>query len=63
MWQIVRADLAELLDVLLDGAPYGYTPFCNDRPEMEGASGQCFIVLYNLAVFLPTLSLVHAFKN
>ena len=34
--QIVRADLAELLEVPLNGAPYGYTPFCNDRPEMEG---------------------------
>ena len=36
LFQMVRADLAELLEVPLNGAPYGYTPFCNDRPEMEG---------------------------
>ena len=36
MLQIVRADLKELLDMPLDGAPYGYTPFCNDRPDMSG---------------------------
>ena len=34
--QIVRADLKELLEIPLDGAPYGYTPFCNDRPDMAG---------------------------
>jgi len=34
--QIVRADLKELMDMDLDGAPYAYTPFCNDRPEVEG---------------------------
>ncbi|KAI0465395.1 hypothetical protein LJB42_000628 [Komagataella kurtzmanii] len=33
--QIVRADLKELLDLDLEGAPYGYTPMCNDREEME----------------------------
>lgn len=32
----MRADLKELLEVPLDGAPYGYTPFCSSRPEMEG---------------------------
>ena len=67
---MVRADLAELLEVPLDGAPYGYTPFCKDRPEMEGFS-QCFLqcsldleekhTYYNIVVFLPTLSLMHAF--
>uniref|UniRef100_A0A3B3SHB9 UDP-glucose ceramide glucosyltransferase-like 1 n=1 Tax=Paramormyrops kingsleyae TaxID=1676925 RepID=A0A3B3SHB9_9TELE len=34
--QIVRADLKELRDLDLQGAPYGYTPFCDSRKEMEG---------------------------
>ncbi|XP_034042197.1 UDP-glucose:glycoprotein glucosyltransferase 2 isoform X2 [Thalassophryne amazonica] len=34
--QIVRADLKELRDLDLGGAPYGYTPFCDSRREMEG---------------------------
>ncbi|XP_076857427.1 UDP-glucose:glycoprotein glucosyltransferase 2 isoform X2 [Brachyhypopomus gauderio] len=34
--QIVRADLKELRDLDLDGAPYGYTPFCDSRREMDG---------------------------
>ncbi|CAG8465787.1 2505_t:CDS:10 [Scutellospora calospora] len=34
--QIVRTDLKELVDMDLDGAPYGYTPFCDNRPEMDG---------------------------
>jgi len=34
--QVVRADLRELYDMDLDGAPYGYTPFCNSRQEMSG---------------------------
>ncbi|CAH8497276.1 unnamed protein product [Schistosoma guineensis] len=34
--QIVRADLKELADLDLDGAPYGYTPFCDSRKEMDG---------------------------
>ncbi|KAJ1656166.1 killer toxin resistant protein [Dispira simplex] len=34
--QIVRADLAELLHLDLQGAPYGYVPFCDNRPEMDG---------------------------
>jgi len=34
--QIVRADMKELIDLDLKGAPYGYTPFCDDRPEMDG---------------------------
>ena len=34
--KVVRTDLKELLEVPLDGAPYGYTPFCDDRPEMDG---------------------------
>lgn len=32
---MVRADLFELMEMDLDGKPYGYTPFCNDRKEME----------------------------
>uniref|UniRef100_A0AAQ4QWN4 UDP-glucose ceramide glucosyltransferase-like 1 n=1 Tax=Gasterosteus aculeatus aculeatus TaxID=481459 RepID=A0AAQ4QWN4_GASAC len=34
--QIVRADLKDLRDFDLEGAPYGYTPFCDSRGEMEG---------------------------
>ncbi|XP_034530985.1 UDP-glucose:glycoprotein glucosyltransferase 1 [Notolabrus celidotus] len=34
--QIVRTDLKELRDFDLDGAPYGYTPFCESRREMDG---------------------------
>ncbi|XP_065075789.1 UDP-glucose:glycoprotein glucosyltransferase [Ochlerotatus camptorhynchus] len=34
--QIVRADMKELNDFDLGGAPYGYTPFCDSRQEMEG---------------------------
>ncbi len=32
---VVRSDLQELMQMDLGGAPYGYTPFCNDRKEME----------------------------
>ncbi|XP_041921556.1 UDP-glucose:glycoprotein glucosyltransferase 2 isoform X3 [Alosa sapidissima] len=34
--QIVRTDLKELRDLDLEGAPYGYTPFCDSRKEMDG---------------------------
>uniref|UniRef100_A0A8B9QEK0 UDP-glucose glycoprotein glucosyltransferase 2 n=1 Tax=Apteryx owenii TaxID=8824 RepID=A0A8B9QEK0_APTOW len=34
--QIVRSDLKELRDLDLNGAPYGYTPFCDSRTEMDG---------------------------
>ncbi|XP_060085960.1 UDP-glucose:glycoprotein glucosyltransferase 1-like [Ylistrum balloti] len=34
--QIVRTDLQELNDLDLGGAPYGYTPFCSSRTEMDG---------------------------
>lgn len=34
--QIVRADLQELASMDLKGAPYGYTPFCDDRKEIDG---------------------------
>lgn len=33
---IVRADLKDLYDMDLGGAPYAYTPFCDSRKEMEG---------------------------
>ncbi|KAJ1918379.1 killer toxin resistant protein [Tieghemiomyces parasiticus] len=33
--QIVRTDLADLAALDLQGAPYGYTPFCDNRPEMD----------------------------
>nr|GAT58270.1 predicted protein [Mycena chlorophos] len=34
--QIVRADLKELIDTDLHGAPYGYTPMGDDNYDMEG---------------------------
>ena len=34
--QIVRADLTELMEMDLQGAPYAYTPFCKSRTEMDG---------------------------
>ncbi|EPQ17743.1 UDP-glucose:glycoprotein glucosyltransferase 2 [Myotis brandtii] len=34
--QIVRHDLKELRDFDLGGAPYGYTPFCDSRTDMDG---------------------------
>lgn len=34
--QIVRADLKELIDLDLKGAPYGYTPMGDDNTDMEG---------------------------
>ncbi|KAK6764201.1 hypothetical protein RB195_024498 [Necator americanus] len=34
--QVVRADLIELMNYDLEGAPYGYVPFCDSRKEMDG---------------------------
>ena len=34
--QIVRADMNELWTMDLHGAPYGYTPMCDNNKEMEG---------------------------
>jgi UDP-glucose:glycoprotein glucosyltransferase len=34
--QIVRTDMLELVNVDLKGAPYGFTPMCDSRTEMEG---------------------------
>ncbi|PKS10878.1 hypothetical protein jhhlp_002636 [Lomentospora prolificans] len=34
--QIVRADMMELVNYNLEGAPYGFTPMCDSRTEMEG---------------------------
>lgn len=34
--QVVRGDLKELWDMDLDGAPYGYTPFCTSRESTLG---------------------------
>lgn len=34
--QIVRADLMELVEMDLQGAPYGYTPMGDDNTDMEG---------------------------
>ncbi|KAG4304774.1 hypothetical protein PORY_001827 [Pneumocystis oryctolagi] len=36
--QIVRTDLKELVDMDLKGAPYGYTPMCDSRKEMDDYS-------------------------
>ncbi|KAJ1342833.1 hypothetical protein BSLG_002652 [Batrachochytrium salamandrivorans] len=33
---VVRANLKELVDIDLQGAVYGYTPFCSDRTDMDG---------------------------
>jgi UDP-glucose:glycoprotein glucosyltransferase len=34
--QIVRTDMIDLVDHDLEGAPYGFTPMCDSRTEMEG---------------------------
>ncbi|KAK3073090.1 killer toxin resistant protein [Teratosphaeriaceae sp. CCFEE 6253] len=34
--QIVRTDMYELMQHDLQGAPYGFTPMCDSRTEMEG---------------------------
>ncbi|KAL3477786.1 UDP-glucose:glycoprotein glucosyltransferase-domain-containing protein [Aspergillus californicus] len=34
--QIVRTDMADLVSFDLEGAPYGFTPMCDSRTEMEG---------------------------
>ena len=34
--QIVRTDMIELVNLDLHGAPYGFTPMCDSRTEMEG---------------------------
>lgn len=34
--QIVRTDMYELVKLDLEGAPYGFTPMCDSRTEMEG---------------------------
>ncbi|CEJ82885.1 hypothetical protein VHEMI02927 [[Torrubiella] hemipterigena] len=34
--QIVRTDMMDLVNLDLEGAPYGFTPMCDSRTEMEG---------------------------
>ena len=34
--QVIRADLKELWTYDLKGAPYGYTPFCDNNKDMDG---------------------------
>ncbi|KAK6524135.1 hypothetical protein TWF694_005796 [Orbilia ellipsospora] len=34
--QIVRTDMIELVNLDLEGAPYGFTPMCDSRTEIEG---------------------------
>ncbi|GFH28874.1 uncharacterized protein HaLaN_27437, partial [Haematococcus lacustris] len=33
--QVVRTDLAELYHMDIKGAPYAYTPFCDNNKEMD----------------------------
>lgn len=46
-FQIVRSDLQELSDLDLGGAPYGYTPFCDSRKEMDGFRWDRLIIIIN----------------
>lgn len=32
---VIRSDYYELMTIDMKGAPYAFTPFCEDRPEME----------------------------
>ncbi|KAL4935674.1 hypothetical protein BDV06DRAFT_206551 [Aspergillus oleicola] len=34
--QVVRTDMSDLVNLDLEGAPYGFTPMCDSREEMEG---------------------------
>lgn len=34
--QVVRTDMISLMNLDLEGAPYGFTPMCDSRVEMEG---------------------------
>ncbi|KAH6608850.1 glycosyltransferase family 24 protein [Trichoderma cornu-damae] len=34
--QVVRTDMIDLMNLDLEGAPYGFTPMCDSRVEMEG---------------------------
>lgn len=34
--QIVRTDMMDLVNLDLNGAPYGFTPMCDSRTDMEG---------------------------
>lgn len=34
--QIVRTDMMDLVNLDLNGAPYGFTPMCDSRTEMDG---------------------------
>ncbi|OJK03201.1 hypothetical protein ASPACDRAFT_23432 [Aspergillus aculeatus ATCC 16872] len=34
--QVVRTDMYDLVSLDLEGAPYGFTPMCDSRHEMEG---------------------------
>ncbi|PTB37924.1 glycosyltransferase family 24 protein [Trichoderma asperellum CBS 433.97] len=34
--QVVRTDMINLMNLDLEGAPYGFTPMCDSRVEMEG---------------------------
>lgn len=34
--QVVRTDMMNLMNLDLEGAPYGFTPMCDSRTEMEG---------------------------
>ena len=32
---VIRTDMMELMTMNFEGAPYAFTPFCDDKPEME----------------------------
>lgn len=69
--QIVRADLRELVDLDLKGAPYAYAPMGSDREETKGFrfwdSGYWKDHLkgrpYHIRCELPRYSLESSFGN
>lgn len=42
--------MKELLEEPLDGAPYGYTPFCDSRTDMDGFR-------YNICIMMDISSM------
>lgn len=57
--QVVRADMKELRDLDLGGAPYGYTPFCNSRKEMDGFRS----LLINFRKYIFSLNFIFSKEN
>ena len=50
----MRADLKELNELDLHGAPYAYTPFCDSRKEMDGF--RCDMYNKEKIIFLQCVS-------